>query len=169
MVQELTELRQKIIEGQISEALALIDEMDGMSKKAIIRAMRSYLIRMLVHLIKNQVEKRLTNSWATSIRSSVREIQDLNLQENKTSFYIRPEDWPAQLESSWETALEMASEEIFGGKYPPQEIESMVDQTEISKFALILLHSTFTIPRKELSSFVNEHLRALPGGETWAL
>ena len=48
---------------------------------------------MLTHLINNQVEQRLTNSWGASIRGSIREIKKLNLQDNKTAYYIKADEW----------------------------------------------------------------------------
>ena len=91
--QELIDLRNSILEGRYQDALEILDELDGMSIKEIIRKIESYLIRMLIHLIKNQVEQRLTNSWAASIRGSIREIKKLNLQDNKTAYYIKADEW----------------------------------------------------------------------------
>lgn len=90
--QELTDLRNSILEGRYQDALEILDELDGMSRKEIIRKIEAYLIRMLIHLIKNQVEQRLTNSWAASIRGSIREIKKLNLPDNKTAYYIKPDE-----------------------------------------------------------------------------
>jgi len=39
---------------------------------------------LCVHLIKNQIEQRLTNSWVASISDSIRQIKKLNLKDNKT-------------------------------------------------------------------------------------
>jgi hypothetical protein len=79
MTQKLVDLRASILERRYEDALAIVDELEGMSKKAILRAIKSFVVRMLIHLIKNQIEQRLTNSWAASIRDSLLEIQDLNL------------------------------------------------------------------------------------------
>lgn len=62
MTQELVDLRNYILQGRYDDALLLIDELEGMTKKAILQNIESFLIRMLVHLIKNQVEQQLTNS-----------------------------------------------------------------------------------------------------------
>ncbi|MEH2315021.1 MAG: hypothetical protein V7K35_27270 [Nostoc sp.] len=51
-----------------------------MSRKSYIRKIRSFLIRLIIHLIRNKVEQRLTNSWVASIKGSILEIQDLNLK-----------------------------------------------------------------------------------------
>jgi hypothetical protein len=89
MTQELIDLRTSILEGRYADALAIVDELEGMSKQAILRNIESFLVRMLVHLIKNQIEQRLTNSWVASISDSLRQIQKLNLKEDKTSYYIK--------------------------------------------------------------------------------
>lgn len=62
MTQELIDLRTSILEGRYADALAIVDQLEGMSKQAILRNIESFLVRMLVHLIKNQIEQRLTNS-----------------------------------------------------------------------------------------------------------
>jgi len=67
MIQELSDLRNSILEGRYQEALALIDQLDGMSRQAKLGRIESFLVRMLIHLIKNQLEQRLTNYWAASI------------------------------------------------------------------------------------------------------
>lgn len=92
MTQKLIDLKNSIIEGRYADALAIVDELDWMSKKAALRNIKSFLVRMLIHLIKNQVEQRLINSWAASSSDSVVQIQDLNLQDNKTSHYINSDE-----------------------------------------------------------------------------
>ncbi len=61
------------------DALALVDELEEMSKQSILRNIDSFLVRLMVHLIKNQAEPRLTNSWTASISDSILKIQKLNL------------------------------------------------------------------------------------------
>ncbi len=137
--QELIDLRTCIMEGRNRDALAIIDELDGMSKKDIIRKIKSYLTVMLVHLIKNQVEGRLTNSWAASIRNAILEIQDLNLKPNKTSYYIKEDEWEEMLEERVELAIGEASVEVKGGAYKPFQLEEMVEITELMTSAKELL------------------------------
>ncbi len=71
MTQELIDLRNCILEQRYTDALAIVDELEGMSKKAILRQIKSFFKVLLIHLIKNQIEKRLTNSWAASMRNAV--------------------------------------------------------------------------------------------------
>ena len=98
MTQELIDLRSSILQGNYVEALAIVDELEGMSKKSNFRQIKSFLKILLIHLIKNQIEQRLTNSWAASIRNSVREIQEINLKENKKSYYVNQDEWENLIE-----------------------------------------------------------------------
>ena len=115
MTQELIDLRNYIIEKKYTDALAIVDELEGMSKQAILRNIQSFLLRILIHLIKNQVENRLTNSWANAIRSSLREIKKLNLKDNKRSYYVNQDEWELMLLEEFEEAIREASEEVMNG------------------------------------------------------
>jgi len=55
MTEELMDLRTSILEGRYMDALAIVDELEVISKQAVLRNIESFLIRMLIHLIKNQV------------------------------------------------------------------------------------------------------------------
>jgi hypothetical protein len=57
MTQELVDLKNSILEKRCGDALAIVDELEGMSEKAILRQVKSFLKVLLVHLIKNQVDK----------------------------------------------------------------------------------------------------------------
>ncbi|MEO1445998.1 MAG: DUF29 family protein [Cyanobacteria bacterium J06635_11] len=92
MTQELLDLRQSILDQRYDDALALVDELEDMSKQSILRNIETFLTRLIVHLIKNQVEQRLTNSWAASISYSVLRIKKLNLKGNRTAYYISSDD-----------------------------------------------------------------------------
>jgi hypothetical protein len=56
MTQELIDLRNSILEQRYSDALAIVDELEGMSKQAILRNIQAFLRIFLIHLIKNQIE-----------------------------------------------------------------------------------------------------------------
>ena len=64
MVQELIDLRNCILEGRSEDALFIVDELEGMSKQATLRNIGSFLLILLIHLIKNQVEQRYLNNWS---------------------------------------------------------------------------------------------------------
>ena len=167
MTQELIDLRASILEGRYEDALVIVDELEGMSKKAILRAIKSFVIRMLIHLIKNQVEQRLTNSWVASIRDSLLEIQDLNLKENKTSYYIKSDEWQPFLDSILEAAIRTASVAVQGGAYTPFQLSEIVDRTQVIETSQNLLALTYAYSVEMLPVIIDENLAHLPGGEEW--
>jgi Domain of unknown function DUF29 len=167
MTQELLDLRNSIIEGRYEDALAIVDELEGMSQQAILRNIESFIARMLIHLIKNQIEQRLTNSWAASIRDSIREIQKLNLKDNKTSYYINTDEWEEVIDDELEAAIATASVEVAQGAYTPSQLSEIVDREPLMQTALNLLALTYTHSKKELPLVINDYLNQLPGGENW--
>ncbi|MBD2183684.1 DUF29 family protein [Planktothrix sp. FACHB-1355] len=167
MTQELLDLRNSIKEGRYEDALLLIDELEGMSRQAILRNIQSFLLRLLMHLIKNQVEQRLTKSWSASIRDSIRQIKKLNLQDNKISYYVKTDEWQTMLEDEFEAAIRDASLEVRDGAYSESELLEMVDREQILATAQIFLALTYEYSVRELPGVVNEYLAQLPGGEDW--
>ncbi|MFB2972518.1 DUF29 family protein [Aerosakkonema sp. BLCC-F183] len=167
MTQELIDLRKSILEGRYSEALAIVDELEGMSKQAILRNIQSYLKILLIHLIKNQVEQRLTNSWANSIRNSVREIKKLNLQDNKTFYYVKIDEWEEMVDDEFEEAIREASEEVLNGTYSPFQLAEMVDRSLVISHSQSLLALTYDYSLKQLPAAIDDYLAQLSGGEDW--
>ncbi len=167
MVQELIDLKQSIVEGRYQDALDIVDELEGMGKQAILRNIESFLVRLLIHLIKNQVEKRLTNSWAASISDSIRQIKKLNLKDNKKAYYIKQDDWSEYLEEAFEVAILEASIEVSGGSYTPIQLEEIVDKKQVIRTALTLIDFTYRYTAKDLLSTVREYFVNLPGGREW--
>ena len=167
MTQELVALRLSLIEGRYGEALAIVDELEGMGKQAIIRNIESFLVRLLIHLIKNQIERRLTNSWIASISDSVIQIAKLNLKDNKTSHYLKQNEWQSYLEAAIEEAIRPASVEIFEGKLKPKQLSSRLDRPQLIAVAQRLLDLTYKTPRKDLPNQIDFVLANLPGGLDW--
>jgi hypothetical protein len=168
MTQELIDLRNSILEQRYSDALAIVDELEGMSKKAIIQQIKSFLKILLIHLIKNQIEQRLTNSWAASIRNAVVGIQDVNLKENKKSYYINVDEWENLiLEEVIEKAIADASDEVLNGAYNQFQLEEMIDKMELITKVCQFLTLTYEHSAKSLPKATTEVLIQLSGGENW--
>lgn len=170
MTQELIDLRNSIIQRRYTDALAIVDELEGMSKKAIIKQIKSFLRILLIHLIKNQIEQRLTNSWVASIRNSIREIKENNLKDNKKSYYINQDEWEDFIkEEVIEDAIADASVEVMDGIYNQFQLDDLVDRKDLIITALKFLDLTYSYSPKELPRMVAETLTQLPGGEDWKL
>ncbi|MEH2377139.1 DUF29 family protein [Nostoc sp.] len=167
MTQELIDLRTCIQEGRYADALVIVDELEGMSKQAILRNIQAYLRILLIHLIKNQLEQRLTNSWVASIRNSLIEVKKLNLKDNKKSDYINLNEWDSYIEDEIEAAVRDASVEVLNGIYNEFQLADLVDRNQIIQTVLKLLALTYSYSVKELPAVVAENLIQLPGGEDW--
>ncbi len=167
MTQELIDLRTCIQEGRYADALVIVDELEGMSKQAILRNIQAYLRILLIHLIKNQLEQRLTGSWAASIRNSLIEIKKLNLKDNKKSSYINFNEWDTYIEDEIEVAVRDASVEVLNGMYNEFQLTEILDRNQIIHTALKFLALTYSYSAKELPATVAENLTQLPGGEDW--
>ncbi|AFZ32784.1 protein of unknown function DUF29 [Gloeocapsa sp. PCC 7428] len=167
MTQELVDLRRSIVEGRYTDALAIVDELEGMSRQAILRNIQAFVRILLIHLIKNQLEQQLSNSWAASIRNSIVEIKRLNLKDNKTSYYLDLDEWDSTLEDEFESAIRDASVEVLNGSYSEFQISEMVDREQVIMMARKLLRLTYSHTVKELPAIVSESLTQFPGGEDW--
>jgi hypothetical protein len=73
-MEELYEIRSCIEQGRYAEALNLLGEVEEMSKDDKISKIESYLEILLLHLIKQQAEKRTTRSWDVSIQNAIDRI-----------------------------------------------------------------------------------------------
>lgn len=165
MSQELAELRQAILQQEYARVLSIVDELDSLSQKATLRNIRSYLVRLLIYLIKNQVEQRLTNSWAASIRRSLLDIQELNQRDN--SWYIQVNEWQPYLERAFEDAIYDVAAEVFEGQYTPRSLMDRIDIQTLCGRARSMIEDTYACSPEKLSARINEQLVALPGGDAW--
>ena len=167
MTQELIDLRNSILEGRYEDAFIIIDELEDMSKKSILRNIMSFLIILMINLIKNQIEKRLTNSWIASISNSVIEIQSLNLKDNRKSYYIKQDEWNDYLEEAIERAIRPASVEVMDGKLKAAAISAQISREDIIQISHQLLELTYQYSAKELPLVIDRVLAQLSGGDEW--
>ncbi len=165
MTQELTDLRNSILEGRYDDALFIVDELESMSKEDKINNIQSYLTRILAHLIKIQIEQRLTNSWRASISESVSRIKRLNIKDNKTCYYIKQNEWQEMLEELIEEAVDLASVEVLGGTLEPDRLSEMINQPQLIQTTQQLLDLTYQYSSKELTPILRQRLAQLTAGE----
>src|SRR5262252_10972783 len=87
-MEELDELRQAIEAGDYDQALAILDELDAMSRDDKITKMMSYMRVLLTHLVKQVAEQRSTRSWEDSITESLDRIVMLNKRRKAGGYYL---------------------------------------------------------------------------------
>jgi len=138
-MEELLELKDLLLVGNIPDALLLVEEMREMSKDDKLNKIFSASIIVLSHLIKQQAEKRSTRSWETSISNSVRQIQRINKRRKTGGNYLTIEELKETLDDAYFSALRQAALEAFEGIYKPEEIEAMIDKNKIINQAMRLI------------------------------
>ena len=138
-MEELFALKELLLKGDIKGSLAIVEELEEIGKKDIIKTIRSHAIILLLHLIKQQAENRTTRSWNVSIRNSVLEIQDENQRPKSASFYLNSEELHQVLENAYRLAINKASLEVEEGRYELEELERLINKEEILNRALGLI------------------------------
>lgn len=141
-MEELLEIKHLIQSGKYDDALLLVEDLEEMGRKGLKSNIRSYAKILLLHLIKQQVEQRTTNSWDDSIENSVDEIKYMNQRERGGGNYISDEELSEIVSSAWKGAVKKAASEIFGGKYEFRQVEQMVERDRVIREALQLIRST---------------------------
>jgi hypothetical protein len=134
-MEELETLRKLIEEQDYSGALTLIDEMDEMAKDDKITKVESFLAVLLIHLIKQKAESRITNSWQRSINHALFGIFKANKRRNAGGFYLKPDELKSAIDESFSFSLQEASEEAFGGAYNAEQLSAMIDAEQIKQEA----------------------------------
>lgn len=138
-MEELLTLKELLLKGDIKSSLAIVEELEEMSLKDIIKTIRSYAVILILHLIKQQAEKRTTRSWEVSIRNSVREIQRENKRRKAGGYYLTSKELMETLEEAYLNALDEASLEVEEGQHKPEELENLISKEEILNRTLALI------------------------------
>mgnify|MGYP000002789571 CR=1 FL=1 len=138
-MEELYTLKELLLKGDVQGAIAIVEELEEMSRDDKINAIASFAVILLLHLIKQQTENRTTRSWEVSIRNSVLEIQKKNKRRRAGGVYLQPEELRLALEEAYPAAINKASLEVEEGRYEPEELEQMVNKEDILNLAMILI------------------------------
>ena len=130
-MEELLTLKELLVCGDIPAAMVLVEEMTEMSKDDKISKIFSYGIILLVHLIKQKVEKRSTRSWNLSIYNSTTQIRRANQRRKAKGTYLSQLELSETLAEAYNIALSSAAIEAFEGRYEADELAAMCDRDEI--------------------------------------
>lgn len=126
-MEELTQLRKSIEKHDFVTALQIVDDLEEMSVEDKLNKIFSYMIVLLLHLIKEDAEKRLTKSWKLSINNSVKQINRTNKRRKSGGYYAKREDLTEIINDAFELALEGSAIEAFGGAYDELELIELID------------------------------------------
>ena len=136
LMEELLELRAHIEQGRYAEALALIGEMEEMSRDDKINKIESFLYILLLHLIKQHAEQRTPRSWEVSIRNAVDGVQRVNKRRKAGGYYLSPIELEESIEEIFPAALRQASLEAFEGQYDDITLATQFDFHQVKQQAL---------------------------------
>jgi Domain of unknown function DUF29 len=135
-MEELEALRKLIEEHDYTHALALIDEMDEMAKDDKITKIEAYIKILLIHLIKENAEKRTSSSWKRSIDYALDGIYESNKRRKAGGNYLSDQEIMNAINDRFSRALKEASQEAFGGAFSTKVLSEMIDSEAIKKEAL---------------------------------
>ncbi|MCA2629661.1 MAG: DUF29 family protein [Microcystis sp.] len=138
-MEELLELKALLLKGDIKGSLAIVEDLEDMSKNGTISTIRSYAVILLLHLIKQQAENRTTRSWDVSIRNSVREIQRQNKRQKVAGYYLSDQELTDTLNDAYLNALDAASLEVESGRYQSEQLEAIIDKNKLISAAFLLI------------------------------
>jgi 6-pyruvoyl-tetrahydropterin synthase len=138
-MEELLILRQYIEEKQYDQALELVAELEEMSKEDKLNKIFSYAVILLLHLVKQEAEKRTTRSWDFSIYNSIKEIKKINKRRKSGGYYATEEELKEIIIDAFDTAIRKASLEVFEGKYSADELMTQIDSNLLQSSALKLI------------------------------
>ncbi len=142
-MEEILELKECLLNHQYERAMTIVEELELMGRQDKINNLESFLIVLLIHLIKIQVEKRVTRSWRSSILNSLREIQKRN-KLGKKSQYIKANQWSKHFDAIYPDAIFQTADEAFGG-IEINELKSLVNWNSWQKITLELLELTYSL------------------------
>lgn len=141
-MEELLELRAYIERGRYAEALALIGEMEEMSRDDKINKIESFLNILLLHLIKQHAEGRSTRSWEVSIKNAIDGVNRVNKRRKAGGYYLGPDELRDSIDEIYPASLRQASLEAFEGHYDESELAARIDEHKIKEEALrMVLHA----------------------------
>ncbi len=153
-MEEILELKDCLINQQYDRAFAIVEDLEAMGRQDKINNLESFLVILLVHLIKIQVEKRVTRSWKNSIINSILAIQKRNKLGEK-SHYIKLKDWKEYIIDCQFEATLGAAKEVFEG-VDRQELEELVDSQQLIALANELLVLTYCNKPREIVEEIDQ-------------
>lgn len=138
---ELQELREKIEKQDYQGALLIVNELEEMSVEDKLNKIYSYVVILLVHLIKQEAENRTTSSWNRSIYNSIKYINKTNKRRRSGGYYALDEVLNEIIDEAYDHALSEASFEAFEGKMSPTELGDKTNSQKIKQKAFTLIKS----------------------------
>ena len=147
-MEEILQLKDCLLRQEYESAFAIVEELEAMGRQDKINNLESFLVILLIHLIKIQVEQRVTRSWRNSISNSLLAIQKRN-KLGKKSYYIKPNEWNEHILDCQFEAILAAAKEVFEG-IDYLELERLVNLEQLIAISNELLAITYSKNQREI-------------------
>ena len=118
----------------------MVTDLEDMSRECRVRQIASFIVVLLLHLIKRNAAAHSTRSWDVSIANAVVEINEVQQSRNTKNALLGEQELAALLHNQYRRSLNVASLEAFGGIDVP-DLEKKVNEDAIVSIALELLQS----------------------------
>ncbi len=138
-MEEILELKTYIEQKDYDAALTLVEEMEEMSRDDKINKIESFLEVLLIHLIKQEAEKRTTRSWEISIKNATDNIKRTNKRRKAGGNYLTEDEMRDAIDESFPISIRRASLDAFEGQFSEQELAQKIDVNQIKEKALTLV------------------------------
>ncbi len=152
-MEEILELKDCLLNKQYDRAFAIVEDLEAMGRQDKINNLESFLVILLVHLIKIKVESRVTRSWKNSISNSLLAIQKRN-RLGKKSHYIKQGEWDEYILDCQFEAVLGASKEVFEG-IDYRDLEKLVDFERLIIVSNELLALTYSKSPREIIEVID--------------
>ena len=152
-MEEILELKNCLLHQEYDRAYAIVKELEAMGRQDKINNLESFLVVLLIHLIKIQVEQRVTRSWRNSISNSLLAIQKRN-KLGKKSHYIKPNEWTEHILNCQVEAILGAAKEVFES-IDYQELEKLVDFEKLMVTTNELIAESYTKQPRDIIELVD--------------
>ncbi len=138
-MEELLTLREHLEARNYEAALAIVNELEEMSREDKINKIFSFSIILLQHIIKKKAENRITSSWEASIKEASIQIKRINSRRKAGGNYLTEAELRESLEEAFPVALAKAASEAFGGAMVEKELLKKINKKAILKEALKII------------------------------
>ncbi len=138
-MEEILELKKLMLKQDYPAALNLIEEMEEMSRDDKISRIKSHLKILMLHVIKQDAEKRSTRSWELSIDNAVDSIHDANRRRKAGGCYVTKAELAELIEEAYPYALKGAALEVFEGQFTHEQLADKIDTKAIKSRSLKLI------------------------------
>ena len=147
-MEEILQLKDCLLRQEYESAFAIVEELEAMGRQDKINNLESFLVVLLIHLIKIQVEQRVTRSWRNSISNSLLAIQKRN-KLGKKSHYIKVNEWNEHILDCQYEAILATAKEVFEG-IERRELERLVNLEQLIAVSNELLAITYSKNQREI-------------------